>query len=261
MQNKFKIIDDSADKTYFTIIPNYIVNHSTVYEQAIYLYMKRVAGENGTCWSSAQTIAKKLSDPDEKRKVSRNTVAKYRDKLVERGWIEFVGFKGKTKPTAEYRIVDLWKLNMDHYTKESSSGEQSTRDGKKKVQQVNLESATGGHKEEPIKNNPSLIPTEGKEKSNTIEKQIAEVIDHFKEVNPSYKNLFSRKPQRQAARRLIEQYGFDRAVKMVDFLKRTNGMKYAPAITTPCQLEEKMGMLKLFVEREMKGSDKVAIYE
>lgn len=164
MQNKFKIIDNSADKIYFTMVPNYIVNHSTVYEQAIYLYMKRVAGEHGTCWSSAQSIAKKLSDPNEKRKVSRNTIAKYRDKLVKRGWIKLVGYKGKTKPTPEYSIVDIWPLNMDHYAKESSSHEQSKESatGDEIVQPVNLESARGGHKEEPNKEKPNKKnPVEG----------------------------------------------------------------------------------------------------
>ena len=71
MQNKFKVIDDSGDRRYFTMIPNYIVNHSTIYEQAIYLYMKRVAGESGTCWMSSQEIGKKLG-------CSRNTISKYK---------------------------------------------------------------------------------------------------------------------------------------------------------------------------------------
>lgn len=153
MQNRFKIIDESGDHKYFTIIPNYIVNHSTVYEQAIYLYMKRVAGESGTCWTSAQEIAKHLN-------CSRNTIAKYRDKLLQRGWVEVIGKKGKTKPTCEYRIVDLWKLNTDYYVKnhtkkDSSSGEQS----QKIVHVVNLESSRVGHKEEPIKKNNTILRT------------------------------------------------------------------------------------------------------
>jgi len=111
MQNKFKVIDESGDRKYFTIVPNYIVNHSTPYEQAIYLYMKRVAGEGGTCWTSAQEIAQKLG-------CSRNTIAKYRNKLLKRGWIQVVGIKktGATnQPTPEYKIVDLWNLNNKFY--------------------------------------------------------------------------------------------------------------------------------------------------
>ena len=160
MQNKFKIIDESGDRKYFTIIPNYIVNHSTIYEQAIYLYMKRVAGENGTCWSSAQEIGEQLG-------CARNTVSKYRNKLVKRGWIKCIGKKGRTRPTDEYKIVDLWELNVNFYAKkDSSTVEQSKKDsstGEKIVQPVNKDSSTGGHaiyvEEEPIKKNQEEEPT------------------------------------------------------------------------------------------------------
>jgi DNA-binding transcriptional regulator YhcF (GntR family) len=110
-EEKFKVSDESGDRKYFTIIPNYIVNHSTPYEQAIYLFMKRIAGEGGTCWSSAAEIGKKLG-------CSRNTVAKYQNKLIERGWIEVVGKHptGVTnQETIEYKIVDLWALNNRYF--------------------------------------------------------------------------------------------------------------------------------------------------
>src|SRR3989304_1071054 len=65
---------------------------------------------------------------------------------------------------------------------------------------------------------------------NTIlkNKQIAEVIDAFKEVNPSHKKLFAMKPQRDASSRLIEQFGYDKMLKMVAFLKHSNQKSYAP---------------------------------
>ena len=80
-EEQIKITDESNDRKYFSIIPHYVVNHSTVYEQSLYLVMKRVAGETGTCWTSAQEIAQKLG-------CSRNTISKYRNKLLKRGWIQ-----------------------------------------------------------------------------------------------------------------------------------------------------------------------------
>jgi DNA-binding transcriptional regulator YhcF (GntR family) len=168
----FKIIDDSADRKYFTIVPNYIVNHSTVYEQAIYLHMKRIAGEKGTCWMSAMELAKQL-------KCSRNTVAKYQKKLVERGWIEIVGHKatGATnQQTVEYRIVDLWSLNVRHYEEKSkrSNGERlpiSLQPMNESVQLVNDKRSTIGHKEEPLK----------KKEKEEAKTQIAEVPMTLKE--------------------------------------------------------------------------------
>ena len=142
---KEKYKDNSGDRKYFALIPYYVVNHSTAYEQSLYLVMKRIASEKGTCWASPNTIGKMMG-------VSANTVRKYRNKLIKRGWINKIGKKGKTKPTDEFEIVDLWELNIKFYNqKESSMVEQSQKEsstGEKIVQLVSLESSTGGNKEE-----------------------------------------------------------------------------------------------------------------
>jgi DNA-binding transcriptional regulator YhcF (GntR family) len=147
-QRKSKIIDNSGDRRYFTMIPNYIVNHSSVYEQALYLVMKRIAGEEGTCWASPITIGKMMH-------ISPNTVRKNLEKLIQRGWIKVIGYKGKTKPTKEYEIVDLWKFNVNYYSKkDNSTGEQSAKESsfcEKKVHPLNLVSSPCGNKEESIK--------------------------------------------------------------------------------------------------------------
>jgi len=144
-QNSQKIIDSSGDRKYFTMIPNYIVNHSTAYEQSLYLVMKRMAGEKGTCWASPTTIGEIMD-------VCPNTVRKNQEKLIKRGWIRIIGSKGKTKPTNEFEIVDLWKLNMEFYAKKDCSvGEQSIKEnstGEENVQQVNLVSSPNGNEEE-----------------------------------------------------------------------------------------------------------------
>lgn len=90
------------------------------------------------------------------------------------------------------------------------------------------------------------------------EKEIADIIESFKDVNPTYKTLFSRSPQREAAWRLIEQFRYEPLLKMVAYLKQSNGRKYAPTITTPSQLESKMGELKAWAEkqRDMTGKGK-----
>lgn len=144
----FKITDKSGDRKYFTIIPNYIVNHSTVYEQAIYLYMKRVAGEQGTCWESPINIARKLgADP--------KTIRRYQKRLVDRGWIEEVGTMGKTKPTIEYKVIDLWELNSRYYAgkdKGNCTLSLEIRDKSPKKEDLTpFDKVQNGNKEEPIK--------------------------------------------------------------------------------------------------------------
>ncbi|MDD5658665.1 MAG: hypothetical protein PHR39_01455 [Actinomycetota bacterium] len=107
MQNE-KPQFNSENKKYFTIVPNYVIEHSSAYELAVYTYLKRVAGEDGTCWESAGNIGRKLNaDP--------KTIRKYLKVLLKKNLIEKVGIKGKTKPTAEYKIVKIWELNSKHY--------------------------------------------------------------------------------------------------------------------------------------------------
>jgi len=167
----FKIIDKSGDRKYFTIIPNYIVNHSTVYEQAIYLYMKRVAGEKGTCWESPINIAKKLgADP--------KTIRRYQKRLVERGWIEEVGTMGKTKPTIEYKVIDLWELNTRYYAeKDKGNSTLSPRKGimpLKKKDLTPFDQVQNGNKEEPIK---KIYKEETETPANAIPMSLKEFVD------------------------------------------------------------------------------------
>ncbi len=110
------IKDESGDRKYFTQIPNMIVNHSTAYEQSLYLIMKRLAGEGGRCYASLNFLAKKMG-------VDKKTVSTTITKLLKRKWIEETE---KTKvrggSVRTFVIIDLWRLNLDNY----ESGSQIT---------------------------------------------------------------------------------------------------------------------------------------
>src|SRR3990167_2073081 len=127
MNTGFTISEETPDREYFTIVPNYIINHSTIWERDIYLIMKRIAGEKGNCFASHQTIAEKTG-------VSRPTISRTIKKLLERGWIEETGkVAGKTHPTKNYVIVDLWQVNSDYYKdkkirKPENQSPQNTKD-------------------------------------------------------------------------------------------------------------------------------------
>lgn len=150
--NKDKYVDNSGDKKYFAMIPYYIVNHSSAYEQSLYLVMKRIASEEGTCYASPKTIGKTM-------KVSENTVKKYRDKLVKRGWIKKTGQRqsGRTGQLVnEYEIVDLWKLNIEYYNKVSNNDtlKNKVSNGDDKVSTVERKVSPVAYEEETIKNKP-----------------------------------------------------------------------------------------------------------
>ena len=85
-----------------------------------------------------------------------------------------------------------------------------------------------------------------------------EVINLFKEINPSYESLFKRKPQHTAAEKLVALHGFERIEKVVHFLAQQRGSKYCPSITTPTQLEDKWAALENYavgLKKETKGNN------
>lgn len=110
---KLKIEDESGDRKYFTIVPNFILNHSTAIDQALYLQMKRYAGEKGKCFASEKTLINQLG-------IGRNALKKSLKYLIEHNWIEVVGKKpvstrGGMQNINVYSVVDLWELNINHY--------------------------------------------------------------------------------------------------------------------------------------------------
>jgi hypothetical protein len=59
MEEQFTVSDGGNDPDYFTIVPNYILNHSTIYDRSLYITLKRIAGEKGTCWMTTRNLAEK----------------------------------------------------------------------------------------------------------------------------------------------------------------------------------------------------------
>lgn len=187
MNKGFTISEDTPDREYFTIIPNYIVNHSTIYEQGVYLVMKRIAGEQGSCYASHQTIADRTG-------VSRPTISRTIEKLLKRGWIKEEGkVAGKTHPTKNYVIVDLWELNSKYFKDQKKRKPQnqslenekdtSTTERKKRKPQI--------HKEEPLKEDiynidtSTSVGTEVKDEKIDIEK-LVNSIDREEHIKYEY---------------------------------------------------------------------------
>lgn len=85
-------------------------------------------------------------------------------------------------------------------------------------------------------------------------KEVNEMIDLFKDLNPSHEILFARVPQRKAIERLIKKHGQQNIREAIQAATKTNGMKYAPTITTPIQLEERLGSLMAFIKKKTENS-------
>jgi hypothetical protein len=90
--------------------------------------------------------------------------------------------------------------------------------------------------------------------SNIHREQVPEGINHlislFKEVNPSYKNFFANTTQRAALERMVKEHGLEKVTGLLEGLPEIVNRPYAPKITTPIQLEQRLGELMIFISQE-----------
>lgn len=104
-KNNFNI----DDKDYFAMVPHYITDNSSANSQALYLQIKRYAGEDGLCFATEETLMNKL-------KIGKKAFDKALDFLLLNKWIKYMGKKGgKTRPINSYHPIDIWNMNHDHY--------------------------------------------------------------------------------------------------------------------------------------------------
>ncbi len=81
--------------------------------------------------------------------------------------------------------------------------------------------------------------------------RIAEIINLFKEINPSYKGWFGNTTQRKAVSTLLEAHGFDRLKQAIALLPKTNIVPYITTITTPYMLESKWAVWESQIKKKM----------
>lgn len=88
---------------------------------------------------------------------------------------------------------------------------------------------------------------------------INRLISLFDKVNPSYKTLYSNKTQRGALDRMLKEHGSEKLKWAISSLKQVNTMQYAPVITSPLELEKKLGQLIAFLQKKKGESPKIAV--
>lgn len=188
MIEKIKLTDNTNTKKYFTMLPNYILNHSSAVDQALYIQMIRYAGDNN-CWASKRTFMKQL-------KVGMKSINKSIDYLISHGWIKNLGkkeviTKGGTQLVDEYEIVDIWKQNLDYYQGASEStpledqgaSESSSRCIQKEGQGVSKSTPINNHTKKEQNKEDSLLSLFHKEIKTEDLEEVKKFIDYWTEKN------------------------------------------------------------------------------
>ena len=130
------------------------------------------------------------------------------------------------------------------------------------------------HKSDTIKNNdnknnknnntlraePDQVFTEDEIKEKKLNDGIQEILDLFyKTINPTIN--FGNKTTRKACQFLIDKYGLESTLNASRYAISIQGQSYAPVITTPHDLKEKMSKLILYKQKESspKGKDIIGL--
>ena len=148
MTKKDHIHDDGRVGKYFTTLYNMADDDLNPYQYRLLGHYKRVCGEteDGACWESTRTTAKKCQ-------ISVGKVASTRRELEAMG---YVAIETRGDDTLRITMIDRMAENVARYTKRSS-GEHSVHEVNTSVHTVN----TGVHEvkqritteEKPVKNN------------------------------------------------------------------------------------------------------------
>lgn len=69
------------------------------------------------------------------------------------------------------------------------------------------------------------------------------LIDLFKNINPTYKELFKNKTQRKALQYLVDNFTFEKIEKILKVLPEMMNDQYCPIVTTPLELKNKFAQL------------------
>ena len=96
--------------------------------------------------------------------------------------------------------------------------------------------------------------TEEQLKEKQLNEQIQEVIDLFyNSVNPNIN--YGNKTTRSACKFLIDKYGVDQVKRATEYAVSVQGKPYAPTITTPFQLKEKMSQLAIYKQKQEQPTE------
>jgi len=82
--------------------------------------------------------------------------------------------------------------------------------------------------------------------------KINPLIALFEPINPSFKRLYANVTQRKSLSRLLEAHGEYKLKQIIALLPESNASQYAPTITTPLALEDKLGALIVFLKKHQQ---------
>jgi len=228
-----------------TAVYNSLSRHAKFYTQESFPSEKLIAEEHNITDRSVRKAIKNLKEAN----IIQVERKKYKGKWLNN--VYFLIDKSEWKKPEE--IIN----ELQNQRKKTTYGSTIETRGKKEQKPEEKNDTTRG-KKQPIKdtNSKDTHIKDNIATSNEVAKrkdqEIFDLIEKFKEINPSYERLFSNKTQRAAIQRLLDKFGEKKLEKLINTISITNQMKFAPIITTPLELESKLGRLLSFIKQQQQ---------
>lgn len=216
------------ETNYYAIIPASVRYNKNLNANAKLLYgeITALCNQQGYCWATNKYFAELYS-------VSETSISLWIKKLIDNNYIE----------------SDIEKnFNRKIYLKGVL---RKVKGGIKKSSKGVLRKVKHNNTSNNINNNTSNILSKSKDLQEIEKKsnnEINPIIDIFYQYSKNNR-LFAMKCQRKAVEDLIKQFNIEGTTKFAEFAISCNGKPYAPQITTPLQLQSKMGQLRAYYEQ------------
>lgn len=238
-------IRDLRDK-YFQVDDEYLNGYAKlcgIQATGVYLSLCRHANKQQQCFPSKKLVANELAISERGVYSAVKELEKWNIiKVEEQGRKENGSFKNKL-----YTLLDkkYWKNKPQAINADGKIEHQpQANDDISRRQDV-------PNKETHIKE------THIKESNASVAVGIQHLIELFKEVNPTYKRLYSNTTQRAALERLVKEFGEEELKKVLEVLPKINKIPYMVVSTTPYELEVNWGKIKAKMEQHFqKVADK-----
>jgi len=215
--------DGRNESGLYAIIPMSILENTTLPANAKLLYgeIMALSKKSGKCYATNEHLADMLG-------LKKPSIPSLLKELAGTGLI-IVDIKRSSKGT--YRDIMVSFFNDGRYNSTTRGGIVRQR-GQNRNRQIEIDKIDN-------------IAT-----SQVAGKEINLLIELFKTVNPSYEQLFKNISQRKALGRMLAKHGKEKIEWAIGILEQTNKIPFSPTITTPIALENKLGDLISFCNKE-----------
>ncbi len=240
-QQLFKV-RDKRNKGWFWVENEYFNGFGKimgVYAIGVYVCLCRHADNDQKCFPAQKTIAEEL----------KIGVRKIRDIIKDFEKYHIIEITKERSLQGKWLNNVYWLTDKTEWIKPEAPG----ADGKPEAPQDTARGTTGHSQRHPVPTNNTHKNNTNKKNTNIAKQSFAglnDLIELFKPVNPSYERLFANTTQRAILERLVKKMGQEKLKEILSILSKINKTPYAPTITTPLQLENKLGDLIAFLQKE-----------